>query len=122
MKFNDLIKHILNEKTYEYDGLIAYFKYLEFPYMVEGRVDYEIGEMDWDNWNVEVWDIYDRIEKQTYPKNMGKKIEFPDEGIIAAAKLALRNEANEKGTDAGHFEEPEKEKEFNWEDLDDKGD
>jgi len=116
MKFDDLVNHILNESDYHHDGLTVPFRYLGFRYIVVGNVDYDTEDTNWDNWDVEIWDIYDRDE--TKPENIGQKIEYPDEGIITKAKEALRDDANERGIEAGHFQQARPEKEFNWEDLD----
>jgi hypothetical protein len=115
MKWNELVQQVLNERYYEYDGIKVGFRYEGKRYIAVGRVDYDTDETDWDNWNIEVWDIYERNEDG----KQGIKIENPTVEIQELAHDALRDEANERGISNGHFndEEEKPEREFNWEDL-----
>lgn len=119
MKWNQLVQLVLNEREYEYDGLEVGFRFHGNRYIVIGRVDYDTDEKDWDNWNIEVWDIYER----DVDESKGEKIQNPPEDMVDVARDALRDMANEKGIEAGHFEDEtdyKPEREFNYEDLDDK--
>jgi len=117
MNWNQLVEMVLNEREYEYDGLEVWFRYHGNPYIVVGRVDYDTNERDWDNWNIEVWEIYER----DVDGKKGERIQNPPEEIVQTATIALRDEANEKGIEQGHFDDEtdyKSEREFNWEDED----
>ena len=116
MKWNELVQRVLNERYYEYDDLKAGFGYHGNRYIAVGHVDYDTTERGWDNWNIEVWDIYER----DVDGKLGMKVENPNVEIQELAHDALRDEANERGIENNHFddEDAKPEREFNWEDLD----
>ena len=98
MKWDDLAR-LVTETYHEWSDLEVPFEHDEIKYTVVGSVSYNTIDESWDDWDINVWDVYLR----TRQNKMAMKISPIDEDLLDSAREALRDDANERGIRAGHF-------------------
>jgi|GEM_PF-5274649 len=94
------LTQLVMETYHEWSDLEVPFTHDEIKYTVIGSVSYDtIAHESWYDWDINVQDIYLRT-----PQNkMAMKISLPDEDLTDSARIALRDDANERAIEAGHI-------------------